>query len=78
MDYAQVNQHIRGPGTTPRTATIQITRGNLCLVFHLPQCCPRWSDGELHPDLRAFLLNRAYTKVGCNINGDVRKLEKDF
>ena len=76
---AQWRQTIRGGGQ-PKTATIQICRDHLCYVFHLPKCCgaERWGAGELPPALREFLLDASCKKVGCNISGDVKKLQRDF
>eukprot|EP00951_Prasinocladus_malaysianus_P016894 scaffold132287_cov33-Prasinocladus_malaysianus.AAC.2 len=67
----QLPQRIRG-SVQPRTATIQVARDQICY-------CPR-SMGSWHPAYHAarVLLDRALTKVGCNINGDVLKLQKDF
>ena len=66
-----------------RTATIQIARDDIIYIFHLPSCIDGWNSWSivkchLPPPLLEFLVDPECTKVGFNINGDIRKLCRDF
>ena len=66
-----------------RTATVQIARDDIIYIFHLPSCVEGWNSWSslkcrLPPPLLDFLVDPECTKVGFNINGDVRKLCRDF
>lgn len=59
------------PGQQRRISLVQMCNEKVCILFHVHRC-------GMHENLVKVLESKCIFKLGLNINGDVRKLERDF